>query len=220
MSTRGGRGWRPPRTVLAQESTRLARAPAPVSRVYVARARSRASSAAPVVVEPPPRRLTRGLTSRSPVPVDERSDRDVAAGPADPIEGNRSGRGGNVGVPIPGGRPGFQASAAWRLCFRAGRGGGAGARAGTAATGAASREIAHARRTGGGVPRPARRRPGDDREAALAAREGGRRLRRPTGRRVCARRRSRPGGSRSRRATGSTPPRRYGRCSRVQCSGG
>jgi hypothetical protein len=34
------------------------------------------------------------------------------------------------------------------------------------------REIAHARRTSRGVPRPARRRTGDDRQAALAPREG------------------------------------------------
>jgi hypothetical protein len=106
------------------------------------------------------------------------------AGTADPAEENGSGRRAAVGVPVPGGRPGLEANATWRVCFGAGCGGGVGAGAGAAATGAARLEIADPRGTGGGVPRAARRRAGDAREAGLAAREGGRCLRRSTGRRA------------------------------------
>ena len=72
--------------------------------------------------------------------------------------------------------------------------GGAGAGAGAAPARARHRENAHPRRVRRRVPRAARGRAGDDREAALAARQGGRRLRRPSPSASSARRRSPPGG--------------------------
>jgi DNA-binding winged helix-turn-helix (wHTH) protein len=72
----------------------------------------------------------------------------AAAWPADPAEANRSRPGADVGVSLPGGRPGLEASAAWRVCFGTGRLGGPGAGPGTATTGAASRKIPEPRRAG------------------------------------------------------------------------
>jgi hypothetical protein len=107
---------------------------------------------------------------------------DVAAGSVDPAKAKRSGRGAALGVPVPDGRQRLEAGAAWGLRLRAGRGGGFGAGAGAAAARAASVEVADRLRTCRGVLGAARRRPGDDREAALAAGKGRRRLRRAAGR--------------------------------------
>jgi hypothetical protein len=114
----------------------------------------------------------------------ERGDRGVAAGSADQTEEQGSGRGAAMGVPLPDRRPKLGASTARRVYLGAGRRGGVAARARALASTTASRGVAGPRWIGGRVPRAARRRAGDDREAALAARKGGCRLWRSTGRRT------------------------------------
>src|SRR6266545_13345 len=114
---------------------------------------------------------------------DERGDRDVAAGPADPVEAEGSRRRSALVIPLPRGWPRVEAGTAWRVLVGAGRGERLGARAGAGAAGAASLEIADRRRTRRGVPGATRRRAGDDREVALAAGKGRRRLRRAASRR-------------------------------------
>ncbi len=83
-----------------------------------------------------------------------------------------------LGVPLPGRRPRLAARSARRLRLRAGssRGARASARAATARAGPGG--VADAVRVRRCLSRPARGRTGDNREAALAAREGGARVRR------------------------------------------
>src|SRR6266540_1606205 len=100
---------------------------------------------------------------------DERGDRDVAAGPADPVEEEGSLRRSALGIPLPRGWPRVEAGTAWRVLVGAGRGERLGARAGAGAAGAASLEIADRRRTRRRVPGQNRRRAVHDRKAAVAA---------------------------------------------------
>ena len=106
-------------------------------------------------------RARRRSTSRSLVPRDERGGRTAATRQL--IRLKRTGRDGEpLCVPLPGGWPALEASATRWICFGAGRSSGFGARAGTAAAGAARVRVAHSRRARGGLPRAARRRARND----------------------------------------------------------
>jgi hypothetical protein len=109
--------------------------------------------------------------------VDSRRCHDGAAGTGVSSRRGASGREA-VGVPVPGRWPRFQTRAAGRLRLGGGGGGGARASAGAIASRARAGGVADAERVRRGVSRPARGRAGDDREASLAARKGGARLRR------------------------------------------